>query len=211
MKESENKKRSGILFIISGPSGVGKSTLCEYLLKAVPNLKFSVSTTTRPIRKGEVHGVNYLFTDKENFQKLVDCGEFLEWAVVHNNYYGTQKKMVNDFTGAGYDVVLEVDVQGGLAIQKNDPRSVLIFVVPPKFSELQKRLIGRGTDSENVIQTRLGNAPGEMEYIKDYDYLIINDCLEDSQEIIKSIFIAERNKVSRTLQDYLCDYSVDQL
>jgi len=198
-----NKKKGSILFIISGPSGVGKSTLCDYLLSELPDLKFSVSTTTRPIRGEEVDGVNYIFKDKETFKNLVDQNEFLEWAIVHDNYYGTQKQMVNDFINEGFDVVLEVDVQGGLAIQKNDPRAVLIFVVPPTFADLKQRLVGRGTDTESVIKTRLNNAHGEMQSIKSYDYLIINDSLDKSKDLVRSIFKSERNKVSRTLSDYI--------
>ncbi|MCK5685380.1 guanylate kinase [bacterium] len=201
--EKNKKKKGSILFIISGPSGVGKSTLCDYLLSELPALKFSVSTTTRPIRGEEVDGVNYIFKDKEEFKNLVDQNEFLEWAIVHNNYYGTQKQMVNDFIDEGFDVVLEVDVQGGLAIQENDPRAVLIFVAPPKFSDLEQRLVGRGTDTDSVIKTRLNNAHGEMQSIKLYDYLIVNDSLEESKDLIRSIFTAERNKASRTLSDYI--------
>ena len=196
-------KKESILFIISGPSGVGKSTLCDYLIKEVSGLKFSISTTTRSIRGNEIDGTDYIFANEEDFKKLADQDEFLEWAVVHNSYYGTQKKIVDGFIDEGFDVIIDIDVQGGLTVRKNDPRAVLIFIAPPKLSNLVQRLGKRGTDNVKSIETRLENARIEMKSMKSYDYLIINDSLEESKDLIKSIIIAERYKVLRMAPDYI--------
>ncbi len=198
-----HRKKESILFIVSGPSGVGKSTLCDYLEKEVASLKFSVSTTTRPIRGSEVDGWDYIFTDEEQFKKLIDQDEFLEWAIVHDHYYGTQKKIVDTLIEEGVDAIVDIDVQGGLSIKKNDPSAVLIFIAPPKLSDLEQRLDNRGTDNSKTIKTRLENARIEMQSIKSYDYLIVNDSLEESKELIKSIITTERYKVHRTDPEFI--------
>ena len=170
--------RSAKLFVVSGPSGVGKGTLVSLLRDKRPNLGLTVSATTRSPRPGEVDGVAYYFLSDEEFKKRVDAGEFLEWAHVHGHCYGTLKSEVD----------LEIDVQGGLMVHKQYPNAILVFIKPPSFEELEQRLRGRGTEDEKTISTRLSNASREMEHANDYTVCIVNDNLETALSKLEEVF-----------------------
>lgn len=165
-------------FVVSGPSGVGKGTLVALLRERVVSLGLTVSATTRGPRPGEVDGVAYYFLSDEEFDRRVAAGDFLEWAWVHGHRYGTLRQEVERVTGAGSSVVLEIDVQGGLMVRERVPEAVLVFVEPPSMDELERRLRGRGTESEADIEHRLANAREEMAQAPLYDVRIVNDDLE---------------------------------
>ena len=166
------------LFVVSGPSGVGKGTLVALLREKEPDLGLTVSATTREPRPGEVDGVSYYFLSSEEFAAKVEAGEFLEWAHVHGNCYGTLASEVERLLGEGRSVVLEIDVQGGLNVKKINPDAVLVFIEPPSADELEARLRGRGTEDEASIEMRLSNAKKEMECASLYDVRLVNDDLE---------------------------------
>ncbi|WP_425448979.1 guanylate kinase [Dethiothermospora halolimnae] len=187
----------GLLIVISGPSGVGKGTICKELLKDFNDIEVSVSATTREPREGEIDGVNYYYKTKEEFKDMIDRDNFLEYAQVHGNYYGTPKKNVLEKLELGKNILLEIDIQGALKVKDEYPHGVFIFVVPPSMEELKNRIIGRGTETEDSIETRFNNAYEEMKFINKYDYGIINDKLELAVEKIKCIITAEKCKVSR--------------
>ncbi|GLI50320.1 guanylate kinase [Tepidanaerobacter syntrophicus] len=187
----------GLLIVVSGPSGVGKGTLCNALVKNIDNLFISISATTRPPRTGEVNGVNYIFMNQENFEEKIEEGQFLEWAKVYNNYYGTPKEFVVEKLKEGKDVILEIDIQGAAQVKKNCPNGVFVFIAPPSLEELRKRIINRGTDNEESINLRLKSAKEEMRASFDYDYVIINDDLDKAVLKLQSVILAERCKVSR--------------
>lgn len=170
--------RSGNLFVISGPSGAGKGTLVARLLQEVPDAWVSVSATTRTPRPGEVDGVNYFFLDRDRFMKLVDENGFLEWAEYNGNCYGTPVKSVRDNMDAGKQVVLEIDVQGAFQVRDRIPQAKLVFIEPPSFDELEKRLRGRGTEDEETVQKRLEAAKVELSRKEEYDIRLVNDDLE---------------------------------
>lgn len=186
---SEAPGRRGRLFIISGPSGSGKSTIVRNLLSSIPTMEYSVSTTTRPMRAGETNGVEYHFTNVEEFRRLIDAGEFIEHAQVHGNYYGTRYSTVERTLAAGRDLLLDIDVQGAREIRKRAPEAISIFLMPPSMRTLEQRLRARATDTDETIAARLRNAEQEMLQAKDYDYVIVNDNIEAASarlaEIIK--------------------------
>lgn len=187
----------GQILIISGPSGSGKSTLLNRLLKDEPNLYFSISSTTRAIREGEKDGVNYHFVSQDEFQKGIENGDFLEWAYVHKNYYGTNLKPVLKALDEGKIAVFDIDVQGfNLAKEKFKNYITSVFITTKNQDELKKRLQKRNTDSDEIIQNRLFNAVGEMEHILEYDYFLINDDLEKSYKGLLSIVRSMRLKSS---------------
>lgn len=191
------RQKRGSLFVISAPSGAGKTTLCQKLIKIVPDLKFSVSYTTRKPRAGEIDGVHYSFVDEDEFRAMIEEGEFVEWAQVHGNFYGTSKRRIENMVNEGFDVILDIDVQGGRQIKEHFPDSILIFVLPPSMDELKKRLTGRMSDDEDMIKKRLKNAIAEIREYKNYDYVIINDTLDDALEDMAAIIIAERVRASK--------------
>lgn len=166
------------LFVVSGPSGVGKGTLVAELRQRVPSLGLTVSATTRSPREGEIDGVHYHFLSDEEFRSRVDAGDFLEWAHVHGHCYGTLKSEVDRLFAEGRSVVLEIDVQGGLNVRKVWPGAVLVFIEPPSASELERRLRGRGTEDEASIELRLKNSAAEMAAAASYDERIVNDDLD---------------------------------
>ncbi len=183
----------GKLFVISGSSGVGKGTLINELLKKTDNLCLSVSSTTRKPREGEVHGKNYYFISREEFDKAVENDEFLEWAEFSTNKYGTSKKTVKEQLDKGVNVLLEIEVQGALQVKKKIPEAVLIFILPPSREELEKRLRGRGTESEEAILKRLNAIEFEALESEKYDYKVVNDVIERAVSEILSIYESCRN------------------
>lgn len=190
---------AGGLFIISAPSGAGKSTLLKQILATVKGVTFSVSHTTRSPRKGEQNGREYHFTDPQGFSDMVERNAFLEWAEVHGNRYGTSRDTIQELTDRGLDVLLDIDVQGARQIRtSNFPNARFLFIVPPSMEELEQRLTGRGTDTDEVIRLRLMNARKEMAALPEYDYVIVNDRIEDAVDTMRSIIVAERSRTRRT-------------
>ncbi len=188
----------GNLFVISAPSGAGKSTLLKRLLAEVPNLAFSVSHTTRAPRPGESNGREYHFVDRPTFARMRDDQAFLEWAEVHGNLYGTSRAAIEAQQAKGLDVFLDIDVQGARQLRDcGHPGAIFLFIAPPSWAELEKRLRGRGTDPEETVQLRLNNARREMEEAERYDYLVVNDQLDEAVEVLRAVIIAERCKARR--------------
>ena len=175
------------LFVISGPSGAGKGTLVKGLMSVRKDLWLSVSATTRLPRPGEVDGETYFFLSREEFDRRIEAGDFLEWADVHGNRYGTLRSAVEERLESGFSVILEIDVQGALIVQDSYPEACLIFIKPPSFEELRNRLIGRGTESEEQVELRLANAKMEMELEDCYNYSVINDEIDLAVSELNSI------------------------
>ena len=182
----------GTLFIVTAPSGAGKTTLVSGLLDRDPMVRLSVSYTTRAPREGEVDGRHYHFVDVATFRALRDKGEFLEWAEVHSNYYGTSKAWLEEQTRSGKDILLEIDWQGAQQVRKVFPKAVGVFIMPPSLEELERRLRGRGTDSEDVIARRVLGARGEMRHVAEFDYVIINEDLPAALEDLVAVVRASR-------------------
>lgn len=187
--------------VVSGPSGVGKSTIVRGLLERSESLELSVSMTTRPARRGEREGEEYRFVSPELFRAACDGGELLEWAEVHGNLYGTPSAFVEQTLSRGRNVLLEIDVQGGMSVKKRVPDAVLIFLLPPSHAELERRLRGRATDSEDVIRQRLDNARKELEFYAHYDYLVVNEEIERCADEVFGIVTSESLRRSRTTVD----------
>ncbi len=185
------KKTRGQLIVLSGPSGVGKSTVIAELLGERKDIYFSVSFTTRSPRVGEADGVNYNFVSREEFERMIAADELLEYAQYVGNYYGTSLKVIQDKLAAGIDVLLDIDVQGAAKVRSKCPEAVLIFIIPPSFEELSRRLHGRATDNEDVIAGRLQKAREEYQQIPNYDYLVVNDKVSTAAAEIISILTAE--------------------
>lgn len=200
------EKHPGKLFILSGPSGAGKGTICKKLLEETEDLELSVSMTTRAPRNGEIEGISYYFTDKDSFKNCIERGELLEYAEVYGNYYGTPKKMVIEKLSQGTDVILEIDTQGALKVKENYPDGIFIFILPPSMSELRKRLTGRGTETAEAIEMRLGETVKELSYIDKYDYCVVNGVLEEAVARVKAIVVAEHSKVAFTAEELIESY-----
>jgi len=190
-------KRQGILFILSAPSGAGKTTLINGLRSVYPEIKLSVSCTTRARRSGEVNGRDYHFITARQFASMKDRGKFAEWAKVHDFLYGTLRQPLDRSIGSGDDMILDIDVQGARKIKRIYPQAVSVFLLPPSWGELQRRLVLRGTDRQNTIRRRLTNARREIQEIIKYDYYVVNRDVEGAIEALKSIVEAERAKTSR--------------
>tara|TARA_B100001094_G_scaffold131968_1_gene127753 strand:- start:1289 stop:1885 length:597 start_codon:yes stop_codon:yes gene_type:complete len=187
----------GLVFVVSGPSGVGKSTLIRGLMETVPHIGFSVSATTRTARVGEVDGKDYYFKTTEDFQRLVDEGAFLEHATVYNRQYGTLRDPTESALLAGDSILLDIDIQGARQIRQNIPGTVQIMVIPPDASTLEKRLKSRGKDTHEVIQGRMEQFRSQLEACADYDYLIVNNDLATAQAAFNAIFIGEYQKEAK--------------
>ncbi|HEX6732649.1 MAG TPA: guanylate kinase [Pyrinomonadaceae bacterium] len=192
-----NKVTQGILFVVSSPSGGGKGTLIRRVLQLMPDLSYSVSYTTRAPRNGEMEGREYFFVNRQTFEEMVAANQFLEWACVHGNLYGTARQQVANETRAGLDIVLEVDVQGAESIRKLMLDTVSIFILPPSYEVLKQRLIARGTDTPEELEVRLRNAPDELRQFSCFDYVIINDDIDRAAGQLAAIIYAERARCTR--------------
>ena len=185
-------QQSGILFVLSGPSGAGKGTICQELLRQIPNLQYSVSATTRKPRLGETNGINYWFKEKDEFEEMIKNDLLLEYAEVYGNYYGTPKEQVLKVLKSGKNVVLEIDPQGAMQVKAKFPEGVFIYILPPSLDELAARITKRGTDSKDSIKKRLEAATEEIQYALKYDYVVVNDKVETAVDSIATIISAEK-------------------
>ena len=190
-----NKK--GLLLVVSGPSGVGKGTICKEYLNTYDDCALSVSATTRAPRNGEVDGESYFFLSRDEFKKKIDEGGFLEHAVFCDNYYGTPKDAVLNMLDSGKNVILEIEVQGALQVRSHYPEAVFIFVIPPSMETLEERLRGRGTEADDVISKRLERAKAEFKFIEKYNYVLENDTVENAVKRLHSIITAEKCLMAR--------------
>lgn len=191
---SMNNKKRGILFVLSGPSGAGKGTLRKILFERIPDLHYSVSWTTRPPRQNEIPQKDYVFVQDQVFRELVDQGKFLEWALVHDHYYGTPRDDMEQKLLQGKDVLLEIDVQGALAVKKSYPEAVLIFIMPPSREELLDRLAKRKSESLDQISLRIQNAEEEMAHCGEYDYCVINENVDTAAADLVDLVFRLRNQ-----------------
>ncbi|MFK7695286.1 guanylate kinase [Paenibacillus sp. HJGM_3] len=189
----------GLLIVLSGPSGVGKGTVCAALRKKAPELVYSVSATTRAARAGEVDGVNYFFKTKEQFRSMIERDELLEWAEYVGNYYGTPRSFVEQTLNEGKDIILEIEVQGALQVKEKFGEGVFIFLMPPSLPELQSRIVNRGTETEDSIRNRMTVALDEIRLLEQYDYAVVNDQVELACQRIQAILVAEHCKRERVL------------
>jgi guanylate kinase len=188
---------TGLLFIVSGPSGTGKSTLCKDLLKLIPDIQFSVSYTTRLPRKDERPDEAYHFISRETFFAMIDKGEFAEWAEIYGHLYGTPRSVIEQTLRKGNDLLFDIDGQGSQQLKKNYPRAITIFLIPPSLEALEKRLQKRETDSSTVIQERVAKACAEIAQARDYAYIIINDIYAQALQALHSIVLAEKHRGER--------------
>ncbi len=197
----------GILIVLSGPSGAGKGTICAALRKEMPNLVYSVSMTTRLPRVGEEEGVSYFFRSKDEFEELINEDAFLEYARVYDNYYGTPKQHVMDLLSQGKSVILEIDIQGAMQVKERFSEAVFIYIVPPSLDILSHRLRDRGTDATDVINKRLSKASSELALAHRYDYIVVNDKLDEAILKVASILRAEACKIKRNKEKIQYIYS----
>ncbi len=187
----------GLLIVVSGASGTGKGTVCKKTLDAMPEVAYSISATTRAPRPGEVDGREYYFISRDEFKAWIADGKFLEYAEVYGNFYGTPLNKIEERLNRGEDILLEIDVQGALNVKRKMPEGVYIFLLPPSLDELKRRIEGRGTETPESLNRRLANAVAEIKIGLEYDYVVVNDSVDDAAAQIKTIIAAERCKVER--------------
>ncbi len=192
----DTRSSRGLLFVVSGPSGVGKGTLRKKIFNIFPDLKYSVSVNTRPPRKGETEGKDYYFVTEDEFKNKIKENKFVEWAIVHGDYKGTPINFLMAELQKGTDVLLELDVQGAMQVKEKFPDGIFIFIAPPTWKDLEDRLRKRNTEGEKALEKRLKDARIEIKYKKNYDYLVVNDNLKIALKKLESIIIAERCKIS---------------
>ncbi|MBI5050938.1 MAG: guanylate kinase [Nitrospirae bacterium] len=195
------KRRIGKLFIVSAPSGAGKTTLCKAITKIAPDIKYSVSYTTRPPRKGEINNVHYTFVSEKKFKAMIAIDEFAEWAVVYGNLYGTSMKRLKDMTKKRYDIILDIDTHGAMQMKRKFKGSVHIFVLPPSLQVLKQRITARMSESVKELKKRMDRVKEEMAGYKNYDYVIINDKLKKAIRELESIVIAERLRIENKVRE----------
>ena len=193
MNDAVFKRRPGLLMVVSAPSGAGKTSICREILRLFPNIRFSVSSTTRPPRPGEVNGKDYEFISPEEFRLRLARGEFVEWVENYGQLYGTSKKTMDSFLNQGYDLILDIDPRGAKAIREHGQRGIFIFILPPSLSELKSRLSRRG-ESAAVMERRLQSSLDEIREALWYDYIIFNEKLEEAVDRFRSIYIAEKSR-----------------
>jgi len=201
------RKTTGLYIAVSAPSGVGKTSIIRRLLEKCPNVLYSISYTTRSPRRGETDGKDYYFVTEKDFRDRIARGEFAEWAEYSGYLYGTSVKTMKAFLEKGFDLILDVDPRGACALKKHYPGGIFVFIFPPSMDELRRRLNGRGSDSEEQMQTRLDMAFDEMREVAWYDYVIFNDELKSAINLLMSIYVAEkhkREKLTEKINDFLC-------
>ncbi|MFC7320390.1 guanylate kinase [Halobacillus campisalis] len=203
-------KEKGILFILSGPSGVGKGTVRKALFDQSTDLRYSISMTTRDPREGEVDGVDYFFKSREEFERLIEQGQLIEHAEYVGNYYGTPKEYVEHTLEQGKDVFLEIEVQGALKVRENFPQGVFVFLIPPSLEELKDRIVSRGTETEEKVKNRLLAAKEEIEMMDAYDYVVVNDQVDSAVKKVQAIVASEHCKRERVSNQYKKALEADQ-
>ncbi|KAB8138686.1 guanylate kinase [Gracilibacillus oryzae] len=195
-------EEKGILFVLSGPSGVGKGTVRKALFEQDTNLQYSISMTTRNIREGEKDGVDYFYRTHEEFKEMIDTNSLLEYAEYVGNFYGTPRQYVEEMIEAGHDVFLEIEVQGAMQVKKNFPQGVFVFLIPPSLEELKNRIQDRGTETEDLIASRLQEARKEIEMMEAYDYVVVNDSIDNAVQKVQAIVQSEHCKKERVAKQY---------
>lgn len=196
MSNGEHEKQPGLLMVVSAPSGAGKTSVCRRVMELYPDIRFSVSVTTRPPRAGEVEGRDYHFVTVEEFQKMIARDDFVEWVENYGNFYGTSKKMMNTFLDRGVDMLLDIEPRGASEIRRRYPRGVFVFILPPSLAELRERLAKRG-ENEATLQKRLAASLSEIKEALWYDYIIVNENLEEAVERFRAIYLAEKSRRER--------------
>ncbi|SFH00098.1 guanylate kinase [Sporolactobacillus nakayamae] len=202
-------KEKGLLVVLSGPSGVGKGTVCKALRKRGTRLNYSISATTRKPREGEIDGVHYFFKTRDQFQQMIEQDKLLEWAEYVGNCYGTPVDYVRETIESGKDVILEIEVQGALQVKQRFPEALFIFLAPPNLTELKNRIVGRGTETAELIESRMTVAKSEMELMQNYNYVVENDQVEKACDRIEAIVLAEHCRVDRLIEKYINSEGID--